>query len=54
VLEAIARAGITLTRVESGGEVRWHLTALPNLVRQVLSYLGLSEAVYTRLVMNSG
>ena len=54
VLEAIARAGITLTRVESGGEVRWHLTPLPNLVKQVLSYLGLSEAVYTRLVMNSG
>jgi transposase len=53
VLEAIARAPITLTRVESGGEVRWHLTPLPNLVKRVLSYLGLSDAVYTRLVINS-
>src|SRR6516165_5849690 len=31
-----ARAGITLTRVESGDEVRWHLTPLPNLVKRVL------------------
>jgi transposase len=54
VLEAVARAGITLTRVDSGGEVRWHLTPLPKLVKRVLSYLGLSEAVYTRLVINSG
>jgi transposase len=54
VLEAIARAGITLTRVESGGEVRWHLTPLPHLVKRVLSYLGLSDAVYSRLVINSG
>ncbi len=54
VLEAIARAGITLTQVEGGGEVRWHLTPLPRLVKRVLAYLGLSEAVYTRLLINSG
>jgi transposase len=54
VLEAIARVRITLTRVESDGGVRWHLTPLPNWVKRVLSYLGLSEAVYTRLVINSG
>jgi transposase len=36
VLEAIARARITLTRVEGGGEVRWHLTPLPKLVKRVL------------------
>jgi transposase len=54
VLEAIARAGITLTQVEVGGEVRWHLTPLPKLMKRVLGYLGLSEAVYTRLVINSG
>jgi hypothetical protein len=53
VLKTIARARITLTQVESGGEVRWHLTPLPNLVKRVLGYLGLSEAVYTRLVINS-
>jgi transposase len=54
VLEAISRTEITLTQVESGGEVRWHLKTLPELVKQVLGYLGLSEAVYTRLVINSG
>ena len=52
-MEAISRAEITLTRVDSGGEVRWHLKTLPELVKQVLGYLGLSEAVYTRLVINS-
>jgi transposase len=54
VLEAIARAGITLTRAESGGEVHWYLTPLPRLVKRVLDHLGLSEAVYSRLVINSG
>jgi transposase len=53
VLEAISRARIALIQVESGGEVRWHLTTLPKLVKGVLGYLGLSEAVYTRLVINS-
>ncbi len=52
-LEAISRARITLTQVESVGEVRWHLPALPVLVKRVLGYLGLSEAVYTQLVINS-
>jgi transposase len=53
VLAAISRAEITLTRVVSGGEVHWHLKTLPVLVKQVLGYLGLSEAVYTRLAINS-
>jgi transposase len=54
VLGAIARAGMTLTRVEMGDDRRWHLTPLPDLLKRVLAYLGLSEAVYTRLVINSG
>jgi transposase len=54
VLEAISRAEITLTQMDHRGEVRWHLTPLPELVKRVLGYLGLSEAVYIRLVMNSG
>ena len=53
VLGAISRAEITLTRMVSGGEVHWHLKTLPVLVKQVLGYLGLSDAVYTRLVINS-
>src|SRR5512147_2392172 len=36
VLEAIARTGMTLTRVGSVGGCRWHLTALTVLVKRVL------------------
>jgi transposase len=54
VLEAISRTGMTLTQVGSSDGCRWHLTALPVLVKRVLGYLGLSEGVYTRLVINSG
>jgi transposase len=54
VLETIAGAGLTLTRVGSSEGCRWHLSALPVLVKRVLSYLGLSDGVYNRLVINSG
>ena len=54
VLEAIVRTGMTLTQVGSGDGCRWHLTGLPVLVKRVLGYLGLSDEVYTRLVINSG
>jgi transposase len=53
VLEAIARTGVTLTRVRSREASCWHLTDLPDLVKRVLGYLGLSEEVYTRLAINS-
>jgi len=53
VLEAISWAEITLTQVENENGRHWHLNALPELVKQVLGYLGLTEAVYTRLVINS-
>jgi transposase len=54
VLEAITRTGVTLIQEVSADGCRWHLTALPVLVKRVLGYLGLSEEVYTRLVINSG
>jgi transposase len=54
VLEAVARTGVTVTRVRSSEGSCWHLTALPVLVKRVLGYLGLSEEVYTQLVINSG
>src|SRR5512142_3038903 len=54
VLEAIVRTGVTLIQEVSAEGCRWHLTALPVLVRRVLGYLGLSDEVYTRLVINSG
>ena len=53
VLEAIARTGVTLLQVVGEGGCRWHLTALPVLVKRVLAYLGLSDEVYGRLVINS-
>ncbi|MGE5757199.1 MAG: transposase [Planctomycetaceae bacterium] len=53
VLSAIARAGITATRVDDGDDRRWHLTPLPHLVNRVLAYLGLAETVYTRIAINS-
>jgi transposase len=53
VLEAIARAELTVSRIESWDDCRWHLTPLPHLLKRVLAYLGLTEAVYTRLVINS-
>ena len=54
VLEAIARARLTLTLVESDEGCRRHLTPLPVVVTKVLGYLGLTEDVYERLVINSG
>jgi transposase len=54
VLSAIAREGITATQVDDGDDRRWQLTPLPHLVRRVLAYLGLAEAVYTRIAINSG
>ena len=53
VLEAIARTGVTLIQVVVEDGCRRHLTALPVLVKRVLGYLGLSEMLYTRLVINS-
>src|SRR3954447_18031857 len=54
VLEAIARTGVTLIQEVSSEGRRWHLTALPVLLTRVLGYLGLSDEVYTRLLINSG
>jgi transposase len=53
VLSAIAREGITATEVDDGEERRWHLSPLPELVQRVLSSLGLSEAIYNRILVDS-
>jgi transposase len=53
VLAAIAREEITATEVDDGEERRWHLSPLPELVYGVLSSLGLPEAVYDRILINS-
>src|SRR5262249_40823265 len=53
VLSAIAREGITATEVDDGEQRRWHLSPLPELVQRVLSSLGLSEAIYNRILVDS-
>jgi transposase len=53
LLKAVARTEITLTRVDVGTQSLWHVTPLPTWLGQVLGYLGLSVALYTRLLENS-
>ena len=53
VLEAIAREGVMATEVDDGEAQRWHLGPLPELVCGMLSSLGLSEEIYTRILSAS-
>jgi transposase len=53
LLRAVAATEMTLTRMTLGAMVYWHLTPLPAWMVQVLGYLGLSSALYQRLVENS-
>jgi transposase len=53
LLRAFVRAEITLTRVQTGEHVRWHITPLSPLLEKILGYLGLSPSLYTRLIENS-
>jgi transposase len=53
LLKAVARTEITLTRVQLDTQSLWHLTPLPSWIVEVLGYLGLSIALYTRLIENS-
>jgi transposase len=53
VLTAVAREGITATEVDDGEERRWHLSPLPEVVYGVLSSLGLSDAIYNRILISS-
>jgi hypothetical protein len=48
-LKAISRMEITVTRVESGNDVQWHLTELPPLLNRIMKLLHLSPTLYTRL-----
>ena len=54
LLKAVTHQEVTLTKIVVGQRSQWHLTPLPALVLQILSHLGLSPAVYTQLVDNSG
>ena len=53
ILQAFARAQITLTHVEMGTNTWWHLTPLSPLHDQLLRYLHLPTSLYTALACNS-
>jgi transposase len=48
-LKAISRMEITVTRVEAGPHVQWHLSMLPPLLVRILKLLQLSPNLYTCL-----
>lgn len=52
ILQAIIRTEITLTRIQIGNQQQWHLTPLPQWIKDVLSYLNLNESVYYKLAEN--
>lgn len=54
LLKAIARMELTLTRVDSGDESQWYVSALPPLLLRILELVGLTESIYTNLTTNSG
>jgi|SRR5215510_13121301 len=53
LLKAVARAEITLTRVQIGKRHLWHITPLPHVLARALEYLGLSPSLYKSLAENS-
>jgi transposase len=53
LLQAIARTEINLTRIHVGNQTQWHLTPLPQWIKDILTYLKLSESTYGRLTENS-
>jgi transposase len=53
VLKAIARMELTLTRVDSGDESQWYVSALPPLLLRILELVGLTESIYTILTTNT-
>jgi transposase len=53
LLQAFARAQLTLTRVEMGVSLSWHLTPLSPLHEQLLRHLHLPTSLYTALADNA-
>jgi transposase len=49
ILETITRQRLTLYGVKTAISAEWRLTPLPEIVKQILGFLGLSETLYTDL-----
>lgn len=53
ILQACARARITLTQVQLGASTYWHLTPFSGLHEQLLRHLHLPASLYSALAYNS-
>jgi transposase len=53
ILQAFARAQITLTGLVVNAQTEWHITALSELHEQVLRYLRLPATLYAALINHS-
>ena len=53
LLKAIAQKQITLSQIQIGAQVYWHISPVSELLKQVLAFLGLSVSLYTCLIENS-
>jgi transposase len=53
ILQAFARARLTLTHMEMGAATDWHLTPLSTLHEQLLRYLHLPVSLYSALAYDS-
>jgi transposase len=49
ILETVTRQQLTLYGTKTRNGTEWELATLPEIVRQLLGYLGLTETLYTRL-----
>jgi transposase len=49
ILETVTRQQLTLYGTKTRTGTEWQLATLPEIVRQILGFLGLSETLYTRL-----
>jgi transposase len=52
ILETVTRQQLTLFGTKTGTGTEWQLAALPEIVRQILGFLGLCETLYTRLTQS--
>ena len=48
-LKAISRMEITATRMQAGGDVKWHVTDVPPLLKRIMKLLHLPTTLYTCL-----
>jgi transposase len=53
ILETVTRQRLTLFGTRTRAETQWRLPELPEIVKQILGYLNLSETLYTELTRST-